>query len=196
MLYLQHVGDLQFKCVRRLTWENTVSVWFCIAGCLISVWDLYVFFPAIWIRNMNLINNGCSPIVLLCVPVLQHWPLVCSKWTASYPVTIAHGFLHWPKFVSALEKLLVDGLCFYVGIQRVAPVPQCHSWVRSTAACNWEPAFYWTAALRFSTSHRWTRKIYFAQDCANSFNSLKIIRRCFQTVTTCNWSDKTAIGFS
>lgn len=72
-----------------------------------------------------------------CAPVLQHRPLVSSIRTAFKLDT--HSRLLWPEFVSSLEELLEYGLRLHVWIQRITPVTQCHSWVGSTAACNWEP---------------------------------------------------------
>lgn len=45
-------------------------------------------------------------------------------------------FLHQPDFVPALEKLLVYGLSFHIGVQGVTPIAQRHSRVGSTAACH------------------------------------------------------------
>lgn len=67
------------------------------------------------------------------VSALQQRPLLATHRTASL-----EGFGGWPEFVSSLEKLLVNSLCFHIRIQGVTPVTQSH-WVCSAAACNWEP---------------------------------------------------------
>lgn len=118
---------LRHQSETSIIWLLTIFAKSCVSHSL-PVQHLIVMSRSISVISSRRAQQQQQSAVFL--PVLQRGPLVSSDC-----------LFYSPEFVSALEKLLVYGLSLNIRVEWITPVPQSHSWVGSTAACNWEQPY-------------------------------------------------------